>query len=209
MRAVREDRRLGKLPAQQRACLVEWLLDEGLSYRRAQERLLAEFNVKVAHTSVYYFYLQHCVPLRLRRAAEAANALPDVTGGVMSAWTEGSIALVKQKYFELLAAPSPDPKELALFASQAVHVDRERMDREKLRFQRQQAAAALRLKRRALELSKWKFQTRVADLALKFAKEIKSIAADRSLDAGAKIREVRQRLFGSAPQAATTSEGKP
>ena len=199
---------LAKLPAAQKEQLVEWLLDEGLSSRQAQERLLQEFNVKVTHVTVYHFYLVFCLPLRLRRAAEAANQLPERAGVVMMDWDAGSVALVKQRYFELLVAPTTDPKELALFATQIVHVDRVRSDREKLRFQRQQAAATLRLKRRALAFSKWKFQTRAADLALRFAKEIKAIAANRALDADAKIEQVRRRLFGEEPEGAMKAEGR-
>ena len=199
MRALRFDRKLGNLPAAQKQQLIEWLLDEGLNCRQAQERLLQDFNIKAGHTSVYNFYLQFCVPLRLQRAARAADDLPKRAGTLMTKWDPSSMALVKQRYFELLAAPAADPKELALFATQVVHVDRVRFDREKLKFQRQQAAAALRLKRRALALSKWKFETKAADLALQFAKEIKTIAANRALDADAKIEQVRQRLFGRTP----------
>ena len=199
MSAIRSDKKLARLPAAQQDQLIAWLLDERLSYRQAQERLLQECRVKVSHMTVYKFYLEVCLPLRLRRAAQAANRLPERAGVVMGTWDASSVALVKQRYFELLAAPAADPKELALFATQVVHADRMRSDREKMKLQRQQTATALWLKRRALALSKWKFQTRAADLALRFAREIKTIAANRALDADAKIEQVRQRLFGSAP----------
>ena len=197
---------LARLSAAQKEQLVEWLLDEGMSCRQAQERLLQEHKVKVTHVTLYNFYLVYCLPLRLRRAAEAADRLPERAGVVMTDWDASSVALVKQRYFELLAAPATDPKELALFATQIVHVDRVRAEHEKMKLQRQQAAAALWLKRRALALSKWKFQTRAADLALRFAKEIKTIAANRALDADAKIEQVRRRLFGEEPVRMTNDE---
>ena len=193
------DPKLAELPADQRDQLIEWMLDEGLTCRQAQEQLRAKYHVETNLTALYRFYLEECVPLRLRRAAAAANMLPTRASVVMANWDESNMALVKQRYFELLAAPAADPKELALFATQVVYAERARTQRDTLLFQREKAVADLRLKRQALALSKWKFQTRAADLALRFAKEIKTIAADRALDADAKIEQVRRRLFGRAP----------
>ena len=193
------DRKLAELPADQREQLIEWMLGEGLTCRQAQEQLRAKYRVELDLTTLYWFYLEECVPLRLRRAAAAANALPTRTGAVMANWDESNMAIVKQRYFELLAAPAADPKELALFATQVVYAERARTQRDTLLLQRDKAVADYRLKRQALAFAKVKFQTRAADLALKFAKEIKTIAADRALDADAKIEQVRRRLFGRAP----------
>ena len=81
---------------------------------------------------MYQFYLEECVPLRLRRAAEAANILPTRASVVMANWDESNMAIIKQRYFELLAAPAADPKELALFATQVVYAERARTQRDTL-----------------------------------------------------------------------------
>ena len=194
--------KLSELPADQHAQLAAWLLDEGLSCRQAQEQLHAKYGVETTLTAVYGFYLEDCLPRRLRRAATAANALPGRAGTVMANWDESNMAIVKQRYFELLAAPAADPKELALFATQVVYAERARNQRDTLLLQQEKTRADLRLKRKTFALKKWLYQTRLADQALRYVRDIKTIAADRTMDDKDKIEQVRRRLFGRRPRKA-------
>lgn len=168
MKKPRSDSKLLNLPEAQRDALADWLL-EGISYVDAKERLHMDYCVETSTAALGGFYQHYCAPLRLRRAAAAADALPELSGGLMADWDAASIALVRQKYFELLAAPFADPKEVAVFAAQVGDINRGKLEREKLRFNRQKEAVRTRLKRREMGLSREKFEHQKLDVKRQIA----------------------------------------
>ena len=52
-----------------------------------------EYGVEVSPSALGGFWQHYCAPLRLRRAADAANALPTLSGGLMAEWDEANVAL--------------------------------------------------------------------------------------------------------------------
>ena len=153
----RSDSKLLTMPHHQQDALAEWLL-EGTSYADALERLHLDFNVRSSAAALSVFWQRVCTPRRLKLAAEAANALPGVLEGAKVNWQQASVQLVQQLYFELLAAPTRDPQELAIFAAQVAAIGRGELEREKLRTSRQRAALSARLKRRDQRLDREKFE---------------------------------------------------
>ena len=194
MRKPRSDSVLANLQPQQRDALADQLLD-GLSYADAKEWLHMEYSLETSASAIAGFYQHFCTPLRLRRASEAANALPELSGGLMANWDEASVALVKQRYFELLAAPAADPKSLAVFAMQIGDINRGRLERDKLAFNRQKHEETQRLKEQDLALQREKFEFDAVKKAIEHAKEIKTIAGNRSLSSETQINLIRRRLF--------------
>ena len=201
-RKPRSDSKLLNLPQHQQDALADWLLD-GMSYADARERLHMDFNVQSSEAALGGFYQHVCAPLRLRRASEAANALPELAGGLTTGWDVASVALVQRKYFELLAAPFADPKELAVFAMQIADINRGQLERAKLEFNKQKHAETTQIKTADLALQREKFEFDAAKKAIEHAAAIKTIATNRSLDSDARVEQVRLRLFGSAPQSST------
>ena len=199
MRKPRSDSPLAKLPEHVREQLIAWLVDENLSYAEARERLHLDCNVETSEAALGGFYQHFCRPYVLRRSAEAAERLQETTGELMQSWDEPSIALVKQTYFELLSAPHPDAKLVAVFAMQIADINRGKLERDKLEFNREKHADTHSAKMQDLALQREKFETDAAKKAMAFVAEIKSIAANKSLDSDARVEQVRLRLFGAAP----------
>ena len=117
----RSDAKLLNLPAEQQDKIADWLLDgveteDGLttSYKAVAAQVYLDLGVKTSVGALYEFYRQVCAPRRLRRASVAAEQFAGVVneGADFAAPT---IALLRQKAFEILAADKTDPKELLAF----------------------------------------------------------------------------------------------
>ncbi len=144
--------------------------------------------------------LRHGLAYRMGEAQDASNS---VDGALPQDAEERSKRAVKARVFELTLSSLGGKEVLAL-----ERMNRQsEFEREKLAFEREKFAENARQKREQLALSREKFETSASELAMKHAAEIKTIAADRSLNADAKVAQVRQRLFGFAPTA--TTEAKP
>lgn len=71
---------LDALPENQRAQLEAWLFEENISYKDAQARLLADFNVRCSASSVSGFYqrtAQDRMLLKIKTSRGTANAVLD------------------------------------------------------------------------------------------------------------------------------------
>ena len=195
-RKPRSDSKLAALPQAVRDALAEKLLD-GESYADAKEWLHLDHCVETSEAALGGFYRHFCAPLRLRRAAEAADALPELAGGLTADWDAGSIALVKQRYFEMLAAPYADPKELAIFAMQIGDINRGKLEAEKLAFNREKHEGTQRVKEETLALAKDKFQRDTCEKFLVWINDerAKAIAGSGATNAE-KIEQLGQAMFG-------------
>ena len=206
-RKIRSDSVLDSMPLHQQDALIEWLIEEKIAPELAVDRLWKDFGVKTSRTPVDTFYQRHCAPRLLRRSHVAAMNFAGEADGLGEHWAAPSKALIRQKFFDVMTAPVADPNQLVAFAKMVADLERGELDAKKLAFDQQKHAETNALKREDLALQREKFETSASELAMKHAAEIKTIAADRSLNADAKVAQVRQRLFGSAPGAAT--EAKP
>lgn len=83
----------------------------GLTYRKAVPWVQREFGEKTSLGGVSGFYENVCAPYlqeRQRQSASLADKLMDDEGEVFD---KGTVALLKQSAFELMANPSADPRE--------------------------------------------------------------------------------------------------
>ena len=200
MRKPRSDSSLANLPPATREKLADLLLDGG-SYADAKEWLHMDCNVETSEAALGGFWQHFCAPQRLRRAAQAADAFPELAGGLTEDWDAPSVAMVKQRFFELLAAPAADPEQVALFAKQIGEINKAKLEQAKLDFNRQRHEDSHRLASETLTLSREKFETDAAKLALRFVAELKTIAGNRGLTEPARIDAARRTLFGQDPNA--------
>ena len=153
----RSDAVLLNLPAHQQDALAAWLMEEGVSYERAVERLWMDFSVKTSEASLSSFWQKVCAPRRLRRAAEAADALPGAAGGLTANWKESSVALLRQHFFEMLAAPAVDPGDLLKFGMMIADVDRRELKERELSSKEEGFRLKYEQKERELKLNQEKF----------------------------------------------------
>jgi hypothetical protein len=200
---------LDRMPEKQRETLLKWLTEDALTYDEARKKLRTEFGVRVSPTTITVFWQRYCVPRLLRRSHEAAMGLAGDIKDLGAHWTDSSRALVRQKFFDVLTAPLPDPVQLRTFATMVATVERGERERERLELQRRRNTSQERLRYRTLALSKWKFEMKAAELAIQYARDIKTISTDRALDAQAKLEAVRQRMFGNAPAASNLATDAP
>ena len=147
--------------------------------------------VTTSTSAIGTFWAHICAPRRLRRMADAADALPETAGGLVANWDESSKALLKQRYFELLVAPHVDPNDLLKFGVLIGNLGKADLEKDKLRTTRQKAAVQTKLRRLALRQDVEKFRHRIKTDTTKaldaFAEEVKGNPA--ALAAFAKLKE--------------------
>lgn len=112
-RKPRSDAKLLTMPPHQQDTLAGWLLDEGMAYKTARERLRDDFNVETSEAALVEFWRAVCAPRRLRRSAAAASALPELSDALEVDWERPTMALIQQSVFEMLSQPGVDPQAVS------------------------------------------------------------------------------------------------
>ena len=203
-RKPRSDAKLLNLPAHQQDALAGWLLDEGLSYKKAKARLHDDFNVETSEAALVEFWRHVCQPRRLRRSAAAASALPELSEAMDVNWEQSTMALIQQSVFEMLSQPAVDP-EAVFFLGQILEKMKGRAIKEReleariagsnLRFEQKDREIAQ--KDEQLRLAQKKFQRETASLFLKWQADerAKAIAGSGATNAE-KIEALGQAMFG-------------
>lgn len=188
MRKPRSDSKLDALPREQREKLAEWYGlrdDPPLALKKIRDLLASEFGVATSVSSLSDFYPKIAADVLLARREQAvttADELAKAASETPGQFDEASIDLLKQRTFELLVKQCASPKDVkALFG---------------LVLQ----SRAQELEQKQLQLAREKFEFDAAAAALKELPALKKIAGDRSLDQQAKLRAVRERLFGEVPE---------
>ena len=185
MSKERSDSTLGTLPLHQQEQLIAWLIEERVSPQRAVKRVLDDFNVVTSVTAMYRFYQRHCTPRLLRFAREAADALPEASGGLTESWDQSSEQLLKQKYFELLANPEQvNPKELIAFGQLVQNGQMLTLKRRELSSKEEGFRLKFEQKNRELELAEAKFENtkfKVAEQTRKLREKGATISDDERL----------------------------
>jgi len=115
-RKRRSDHKLSKLNPEQKTLLRTWLVDENLSYEKAQERLMADFNLHISTGALSDFYATECFSLRSSQAKHFAENIVSELTESGSNYDAATMALIKQKAFERAYARDGNVDELATLA---------------------------------------------------------------------------------------------
>lgn len=122
-----------QLTDERQVTLCGWLMNGGplSDYRTAALQVEKEFGLKVGKDAVATFYHNVCVPLMLQRKARAAEASDILASDPATdrKVTTSLISQLKQRAFEILLQPNPDPKEIVCVISQALKArDQDQVD---------------------------------------------------------------------------------
>jgi hypothetical protein len=186
MKKIRADSVLDALPENQRAQLEAWLFEESLSYKDAAARLLADFNVRSAPSSLSAWY-QHTAQRRMldRIAASSAkaNQVMDKLKANPADTYAALMGVIGQAAFEQsLDNPTLNVETLTHLANLAL------------------SGRSLELKEKDLSLKRDRFEFDAAKACLAKLPALRAIAGNSSLDQKAKITQIRLALFGAAPE---------
>ena len=116
-RKPRSDAKLRNLPPDQRTALVDWLVDEGISYDVALKRIESEFGVKSSKGALTEFWRRECYGLTFRKARRDSDALQEILrerGG--ESFDEAAIAAIGQRFYEASVAKDGNVKDLQALA---------------------------------------------------------------------------------------------
>ncbi len=197
MRKPRSDSKLLNLPHHQQDRIIAWLLDEGLSYADTKAQIHLDFGLETSEAALGTFWERVCAPRQFARVAEASEAAPALAEGLENNFVATTEAYVRQHYFVLLASRYPDPEVVAIFAKQIADLEKSKIAREQLEFDRQKHAETNQVKVEALALSREKFQRDTCALFLKWVNDekAKAIAGSGATNAE-KIEQLGQAMFG-------------
>jgi len=183
--------KIAKLPREQQELLESWLFDENIAYRKAADRALAQFGVKMHPVTVMCFYHKIRQQRNLDRilrsvkyADEVAKACaenPDETAKAIGN-VVGQIAFtVAVSKSEEQAANKCKPVGLR-HLSDAVEI---------YLTTREDSREAQKV---SLEREKWEFD--VVRLVQQHHAALEKISKDESLDEDARLLAIRKSLFG-------------
>lgn len=175
------------LPQNQRDQVETWLFEENLSYKDASARMLADFNIRCAPSSLSEWYQRRAQQRMLDRIA----ASRDTANLVVKKFSEnpadmyqvllgmaGQIAF--DKAFE--EKEGLDAETIFNFTKLVMHGKKQAMEAEDLKLRRD------------------KFQFDATKAALAQLPALRKIASDNSLNENDKLTQARQLLFGVTPE---------
>lgn len=110
----RSDSKLNSLPLEQKELLVDWLVEENLSYKDAVERVEDEFGVSTSTGAMSTFYSTACWQVKIERSRELADSLGDA--GETDEFEAQAMKAVRQKFFELSLGSQVNLKDLKALA---------------------------------------------------------------------------------------------
>jgi len=195
-RKPRADAKLRNLPPDQRTKLTDWLVDGGLSYKEAKDRLAAEFGLNTSVGAIADFYAKECWTLRFRKARGVADEIGGILSETPGAFDEATITAISQRAFELAVAKDGDPKDLIMLMQALGDTKRLAIEQAKLEVSREknaQAAERIALEGKKVDL----MQVKAAEAVLARSSEIVAIASDSGLSSQEKVNRARQLLFGA------------
>jgi Protein of unknown function (DUF3486) len=177
---------LDALPENQRAQLESWLFEENISYNDASARLLADFNVRSAPSSIGEWYRRTQQQRMLREIRESRE------------FANQTVTEFQKNPADMYAALVNMVGQIAFESS----MDGKKFDAETIfNFTKLvMTARKQELSAQTLALAKEKFQFDAAKAALLEVGKLKSIASKPNLNEKEKIKQIRLALFGSAPE---------
>jgi hypothetical protein len=196
-RKPRADAKLRNLPPDQRTKLTEWLVDDGLSYAEAKERLLEDFGIKTSIGAIGNFFALECQELRFRAARRVADRIGEMLEEAPNALDKATIAAAKQRAFDMAVAKEGSVKDLTMIMSTIADAQRLAIEQAKLALAQEKSAQderRLSVEEQRLEILKVK----AAEAVLAKSSEIVAIASDAGLSSQQKVDAARRVLFGDA-----------
>jgi len=115
LKKPRADAKLLNLPEEQQEQLVAWLFSAGMTYEKVRPLVRKEFGVSCSRASLSAFWSQVCAPRLISRrsqsriGAEKIAAEAEKEGCI---FTKATLAVLRQKAFDLLADSNADPEEV-------------------------------------------------------------------------------------------------
>jgi hypothetical protein len=176
MRKDREESKLLKLPAEQRAQVDQWLFAENAGIRTVAERCQTEFGQQISRGCVQ----RYCRKERLRREA-AGEAAALVSGMDAETVYETVMRTVGAKALRMLRNPEPDREDQRTLAEYLrVMIARRRESNEA----------------RRLELTRTKVEFDAATACAMHRDEMQAIDEANAADTGERVTAFRESLFG-------------
>lgn len=108
--------KLRNLPPAQKTKLVNWLVEDRLTYKEALERVEEEFGIKSSTGAMSAFYQAECFALGFRKARSLADELAETMRESPAAFDEATIGAVSQRAFELASSKEANVGELSKLA---------------------------------------------------------------------------------------------
>lgn len=192
----KERSKIANLPATAREQVDNWLFVDRLEHAAVRERLLKEFGCSVSLNSVSRYWQQG----RSRRATDAfldriaaqavrANQIVEEFERNPAAYHKVIANALGQRAMEHLQAEEVDDQAVIdigylLQGDQQIALKKQEAER----------------KEKELTLAREKFQFDAAAACLKQLPALKLIASNPKLDDQAKLRAVREKLFGDLPE---------
>jgi len=105
--------KLRNLPPEQKTALTDWLVDEGISYAEAKDRLKEEFGISTSTGALSNFWDKECFTLKFRRARTVAEELVGVMRESDDSFDEATLKAIGQRAFNLAVAQDADVDDLA------------------------------------------------------------------------------------------------
>jgi hypothetical protein len=131
-RKPRSDAKLRNLPPEQKTALVDWLVDEGVSYKEAKSRLEERFGVRTSDGALADFWALECYQLRFRKARGFADQIVDTMREGEDAFDEATLKAVGQRAFQLAVAKEADVNDLATLLKIVGDTAKLKLQRDKL-----------------------------------------------------------------------------
>jgi len=147
MRKPRSDALLLNLPEEQQLRLADWLLG-GMPYYEAQKQVLDQFGVAVKSLKSFSaFWSDVCGPLLLKRRNQArsiAQGITDEMSKESSGIDRALMDALKQKAFEVILKPNPDPAEVSSVISLALKVRDQEIKVQQIELEREKFKETIR-----------------------------------------------------------------
>jgi len=148
--------KLRNLPPEQKTALTDWLVDEGMSYEAAKDRIAEEFGVKTSIGAISDFWQKECFSLRFRKARSTAEQIVSVMREDGNDFDEATLTAIGQRAFNLAVAKDADVDDLVSLVKVIgdskklqLQSDKLEIDKRRVALLEKKAAFADELKKRA------------------------------------------------------------
>jgi hypothetical protein len=148
MRKPRSDSKIYQLlTTDQQAQVANWLSSGGSksSYDAVQKKIAKEFRIKISTASLSAFWSQTCsarLTERLSHAAEMATTFAKEAENSGTSFDAATIALIRQRAFELAAADKADFKKLFLMLQTFLKAHKQGLEERKVKLLERKASIA-------------------------------------------------------------------
>lgn len=115
LKKPRADAKLLNLPEDQQEQLVAWLFSAGMTYQHVRALVRKEFGVTCSNAALSAFWSQVCAPRLISRRSQSrvgADLVVEQARKDGPIFTEATLAMLRQKAFDLLADSNANPDDV-------------------------------------------------------------------------------------------------